>query len=167
VIVTGLTGLTAKQWLQLGAAVAVLAILVWAGLAIVHWKHEAAKVPGLKQEIATYEQQIKDYQADVASANKASAGFQAELERLRNARPVGPAPVVRVCRDATAVPAGGTAKPRPDEGASTGGVLPQEPGPDIGPALYSDADLADELSAQIRGLHEYIRGVCYAEKAGT
>lgn len=163
-ILTPLTGLSIRQWLQIGAVIAVLAVLVWAGLAVVHWKNEAAKVPGLKQEIATYEQQIKDYQDDVDNANKASAGFQAELERLRNARTVGPTPVVRVCRDAPAVPAGGAAKPRPDEAPAAGGLLPQEPGPDIGPALYSDADLADELSAQIRGLHEYISTTCVAKR---
>lgn len=163
----GLTALSMRQWLQIGAAIAVLVVLVWVGLAVAHWKNEAAKVPGLKQEIATYEQQIKDYQADVAKANKASAGFQAELERLRAARTVVPARPVRVCRDAPAVPAGGTAEPGSDEGPAQGGVLPQAPGPDIGPELYGDADLADELSAQIRGLHEYIRGACHAEKAGT
>lgn len=163
-IPVGLTALSMRQWLQIGAAIAVLVVLVWVGLAVVHWKNEAAKVPGLKQEIATYEQQIEDIQADISAANKASAGFQAELERLRNARPVGPTPVVRVCRDAPAVPASGAAKPRPDEGAAPGGLLPQEPGPDIGPALYSDADLADELSAQIRGLHAYINTTCVAKR---
>jgi hypothetical protein len=163
----GLTGLSIKQWLQLGAAVIVLLVLLFAGITVAHWKNEAAKVPALKQEIAGYVDQIKQIRADVESANAASAGYQAELARLRAARPVGPAPVVRVCRDAATVPAGGAAQPRPDEGSSPGGLLPQEPGPDIGPALYSDADLADELSAQIRGLHQYIRGTCYAEEAGT
>ncbi len=161
-IPAALTGLSIKQWLQLGIAVVLLVLLVWAGIAVSHWRNEAAKVPGLKQEIKEYAAQIEQLKADVTASNAASAGYQAELARLRAARTTGPTPVVRVCKPAK-VPASGPTQPGSDEGSADGGLLPQEPGPDIGPALYGDADLADEVSAQVRGLQTYINTVCLAK----
>lgn len=166
-ILTGLTGLSVRQWVQLGAAVLGLLILVAVGITVVHWKNEAAKVPGLEKEIVGYEQAIQRLAEDVVSANAASAGYQAELKRLRDARTSVPARPVRVCREPVQAGAGGSAGAGPDAGSAAGGLVPQEPGPDIGPELYGQADRADELSGQIRGLHQYIREVCHAEKAGT
>lgn len=166
-IPVGLTGLSVRQWVQIGAAVVGLLILVACGITVLHWRSEAAKVPGLKQEIVEYEQSIERLTRDVAAANQASVGYQQELKRLRDSRPAVPARPVRVCREPVQAGTGGSAGAGSDAGAATGGLVPQEPGPDIGPELYGQADRADELSAQIRGLHQYVREVCHAEKAGT
>ena len=157
-----LPALTIKQWLQLIASAIIVIVVIALGGLVLHWKNQAAKVPGLRQEIKDYAAQIEQFKLDVAASNAASAGYQAELDRLRNARTVGPTPVVRVCKPAK-VPAGGSTQPGSDGAGSAGGVLPLEPGPDIGPPLYSDADRADELSAQVRGLQTYINTVCLAK----
>ena len=152
-------GLSPKLMLQWGVAAIVGIVLVWAGYTVLNWKHDAEKVPGLKQEIANHEATIKQIRHEVAIANAASEGYQSELARLSAVRDsAGPAPVVRVCKSApqatVQVPG---AQSGSDEGASTGGGVPQEAGPDIGPALYGIADQCDELSAQIRGLQKFIR----------
>lgn len=167
-MLTWLSGLSLKQWLQIGAAIVVAVVLFWAYGSFKHLQSEAAKVPGLKAEVAARTAELTQLRKDYDETQTASKGFQDELARLRTtAAAAGPVPVVRVCKPAPELPRPATPQPGPDEGAPAGGVLPQEPGPDIGPALYGDADLADTLSAQIRGLHYYIENVCHAQKAGT
>jgi hypothetical protein len=157
-------GFSVRAWAYGIAAAVLFGLGSWAFVTVTHWKSEAAKVPVLKQEIADHEATIKQIRKDAAIVRSASDVFQAELARLRNSIPAGPSPVVRVCRQPVAppVPVPG-AKPGPDEGTSGGGVLPETPGPDIGADLYGDADLADELSAQIRGLLVLVKGLSAKE----
>ena len=138
---------------------AVLAVMSWVGITVGGWRTEAAKVPGLKQDIANRDATITEIQRQITVTTEASNGYQAELERLRNvpASPIGP---IRLCKPATAsrvqVPA---SKPGPDEAPGGGGPVPSADGesPDIGPALFALADDADRCSAQVRGLQEFSR----------
>ena len=78
--------------------------------------------------------------------------YRAEISRLRNK----PARVVRLCRNDGLPVAVST--PGTDGSSTPGGELQEGPGPDLGPSLYSEADRADALAAQLRALHEWMAG---------
>ena len=134
----------------------VLAGLLALGLVVNHWRTEARRVPELKQQVAVAQAETIRERQNATIANEASNGYQAELSRLRN-RPAGPARVVRLCNNpATPVPVSDAAG-GPDATGPAGGVVSGGAGPDLGPRLYSEADRADALAAQLRGLQDWIR----------
>lgn len=154
--------ITAQSRLYLTIALVVIVLAAFGGLTVhyVGLKRQAAKVPGLELTIKQRDNTIATMRRDHAKTQLASKGYQDELDRLRAAGASRPAPRIRVCNDTPGVRAEAGAKPGPHEGTAAGGVLSEAPGRDIGPALAVDADLADALSAQIRGLHTYINTVC-------
>ena len=82
------------------------------------------------------------------AADKASEGYQDELERLRN-RPAR-VRTVRVCNGSPSdLPA---AQPGPTGPGPAGGMGDAGAGRDIGPDLYALAARCDALTAQLRGL---------------
>lgn len=90
------------------------------------------------------------------NAAETQARYQTELEGLRAGRAAG-ARVIRMCDAPRSVPAAGGTTGQPDGAPASAGSVPQEPGRDIGPALYREADRADELSAQLRALQDWVR----------
>ena len=147
-------------YLKLGAALAVIAALAWLGFIVNGWRDDAARLPVIRAERDQARAGVEVAREQFAKVQEASSGYQAELTTLRDAARRERIPVVRVCRD---VPA--TAEDRlpdsergPDERATVTGPLPSTPSRDIAPDLFNDADLADELSAQVRGLQAYARG---------
>lgn len=90
------------------------------------------------------------------NAAETQTRYQAELDGLRAGRAAGARPI-RVCDAPRPVPATGAAAGQSDGAAAPAGDVPAEPGRDLGPALYAEADRADELSAQIRALQDWIR----------
>lgn len=146
-----------KDYLYLGALAIVACGLLWwhhsayeAGLAEVRGKNAvealaAARVAAAREAALT--RQIND--AEVSHAQ--------ELASLQAQRDAIPARVVRVYLPAAAgarVPSNSGDACGPAGGPAADGILPQAPGlgPDVGPALYSDADRCDGLSAQVRAL---------------
>lgn len=125
--------------------------IVWLGLIFKGWHDDAQKLPQVEKEYEVYRAQ----QETAAKVRKEVSGeYQAELSELRAGRK--PAPAVRLCPAPAPVPASGTSGG--NHGSAAGaGPLPQVPGPDIGHRLYSDADRADELSAQLRACQSFVR----------
>lgn len=151
--------MTARLWLYGLVGLALAGLLGWAGLTVRHWHSEALRVPVLEQTIKNQAATLAEERRQAAVITEASNGYQAELDRLRNqpAAPVGP---VRLCRQpATAGVQLPATVAGPDAAAGGGGgVSPaDDPGPDIGPALYGIADDADTCSAKVRGLQDFVR----------
>lgn len=90
------------------------------------------------------------------NAAETQTRYQTELDGLRAGRTAG-ARVIRVCDAPRPVPASGSAAGQPDGSPAGAGSVQAEPGRDLGPALYGEADRADELSAQLRALQDWIR----------
>lgn len=136
---------------------AILALI----LVVMGWKADSEQLKLSEATVADLQSQLNDKEKEYVRIQTASAGYQQELADLRDYVSHRPAPVVRVCRTTpTKVLAPTATESGPDAGPSSAGILPQEPGPDIGPELRADAFLADGLSAQIRGLKSYITNVC-------
>lgn len=146
-----------RLYLYAAGALAIVGLLWYTVHAIDQGGYNRAQAEYTKamdQLKAEHQQEL--LQRDLQS-EEASNGHQQELSRLRGARP---SRVVRVCdasaggnqvRDAQAP--GGS----PD-GSATGGLLPQGDGSrDIGPGLYAIADDADECSAKVRALQDWIK----------
>jgi len=139
--------------------VVVLGALAWLGFIVNGWRDDAARLPVIRAERDQARAGVEVARKQFAKVQEASNGYQAEIQVLRAARRER-IPVVRVCGDLPA-----TAKDRlpdaergPDERPAAAGPLPSAPSRDIAPDLFNDADLADELSAQVRGLQAYARG---------
>ena len=133
---------------------------------ITSWQAQAREAAAVKLaakvERAAQQNVITTLREQITAANAASLGYQNELTKLRGARDAaGPVPVVRLCKPAGAAVAGvPAASPAPggsDGPAPAAGVVPQTPGPDIGPELYSAADDADELAARLRALQDWVK----------
>ena len=147
-----------RDYLWLATAVAVALALLW-------W-HHATYQAGIASERgrgaqALAQQAIKNTLREKAltdQLNAAEVTHANELDNLNRQRAAVPVRVVRVYLPAPArtdaVPSDSHAKPATAGATPAAGVLPQAPGfgPDIGAALYSDADRCDELSAQVRAL---------------
>lgn len=161
-------------WLKLAGIGLAAAALLGIGLVVKNWKDEAARVPVLEQQIAQANTTIETERRLKTEADAASKGYQDELENLRAARAAAPVRVVRLCVNPT-VPAdsgGAAAQPGPDGATAPGGELSEGTGsntgqgPDIGTDLAALADRADQLSAQIRGLQDYVNRI-QAEQHAT
>lgn len=153
-----LLALKALPWRLIGYGVAVAALLAF-GWRVNEWRQgylgKAAAEARAEQIAKDSAKALETVTAQLRASYEASEGYQNELSSLRAART--PSRPVRVCRDVPA-PATGSATPGgPDATATAAGALPQEPGPDIGPDLYRDADDADEVSARLRALQEWVR----------
>lgn len=148
------------SYIKLG--IGVVLALVCAALAwvVLGWKRKADELPLVQAQLAEAVMFLDQYEKDIRTVLEASHGYQEELAALRTAAIAERLPVVRVCK-----PAGKAKQPvsapvsRPDAAGPASGVLPPaaevQAGPDIGPGLFADADRADELSAQVRGLQAY------------
>lgn len=137
----------------------VLAALVALGLIVNDWREKAAMVPVLEQRIDQANAQIELERKQRDDAQAASKGYQDELATLRAARAAAPARAVRLCNVPARTAAAEVSAPEPgSDGGTTapGGDAPAA-GPDIGPGLYAIADRCDDLSAQVRGLHDFVR----------
>jgi hypothetical protein len=133
------------ETIKLIAAALVTAALIACGVIVHGWHRDAQALEGVRTELAAVKAQQE-------ASQKASEGYQRELQDLRTARK--PSPVVRVCREP--VPAAGSGGGR--DGATPGsGELPQTAGPDIGPDLYGLADEADELAARLRACQALLK----------
>lgn len=146
-----------KVYLYAAGALALVGLLWYA--------HHAIDQGGYKRaqgEYAVALAKLKDeHQQELLARDlqteEASNAHQQELSRLRGNRP---SRVVRVCDSASgsnqvhdAKTSGGPVGPTP-----SGGLLPQGDGSrDIGPGLYAIADDADECSAKVRALQDWIK----------
>lgn len=81
-------------------------------------------------------------------------GYKDEIDSLRSP-PSVPSRPVRLCSRQSGLPdtspAPGTDVPATASGELQGGI-----GPDIGPRLYSEAERADSLAAQLRALQNWV-----------
>jgi hypothetical protein len=158
VIALGLSPLQIAKAIGGLVVFALLGVLVYV---VLGWKEKADDWPLLKAELDEAYLYLEQYEKDIRQVQEASRGYQEELAMVRSAAARERVPVVRLCRSAAAAPKLPAPVAGPDATApAPGGVppearLPSEPGQDIGPELYADADRADELSAQVRGLQEY------------
>jgi len=147
--------------LKLGAGAAILALLIWAGLAVNGWRNDSLALANAEARTAEIAQQARDAMATLAEAHKdaldASQGLQNELQTLRDNRK--PAPVVRLCREPRVPtgPAKGAGAPGRDGSGPAAGELPQTLGPDIGGDLYGLADDADEVAARLRACQALLK----------
>ena len=154
-------------WLKLAGVGLAAAAMLGLGLIVKNWHDEAARVPVLEAEIAQAKVTVETERRLKTEADAASRGYQDELEKLRAARAAAPVRTVRLCIN-PAVPAhgeGAAAQPGSDGAAAPGGEFSEGTGsntgqgPDIGPDLAALADRADQLSAQVRGLQDYINRI--------
>ena len=150
--------LKALPWRLIGYGLAVAALIAF-GWRVNEWRqgyHARAAAEARAEQIAKDSAKaLETVTAQLRASYEASEGYQNELSSLRAART--PSRPVRVCRDVPAASPNRTAASGPDAAAPASGALPQEPGPDIGPDLYRDADDADEVSARLRALQEWVR----------
>jgi hypothetical protein len=150
-------------YVKLGAGVAVLGAVIWLGFIVKGWKDDAALLALRTAERDQAYADLEQRSADFAEVQEASHAYQTELADLRTAHALERVPVVRLCKPAPqAQPRLSPTVPGPDAASPAPGILPSAPelqaGPDIGPGLFADADRADELSAQVRGLQQYATG---------
>jgi hypothetical protein len=152
--------------LQIKLAAVGVVLLLLGGL-FWHDRHITKKLDAKERELAgvnaTLEAERKDraHERDISEA--ASHDYESRLAALDAARAAVPARPVRLCREPTAdrlptttAAAGGTDARAATEQPGAPGEDPRA-GPDIGPALYSLADEADERAAQCNALIGWIR----------
>lgn len=144
------------------------ALLIGLFLVVNGWRKDAAELPLVQAALDQQKANMAEEHRLLSQSQEASSGFQAELKRLNDAAiaaALQPARPVRLCRLPVAPRPGAdpAAQPGPDEASAAGGGVPEGVGPDIGPDLKGFALKADTLSAQIRGLHDYINNVCLSE----
>ena len=154
--------------IKVGALVAVVVALGLFGWRVHAWHEGFKQAASVKaeaaREVAQARQAVADMNAQYTATQKASEGYQHELETIR-ARPVDRSPV-RLCRAApasvplAAAPAGGLGAAVSASGVLSGtdGSDPaMREGPDIGPALRELARFAEEVSAQGRAIQSLPR----------
>lgn len=150
--------LAAVPWRLIGYGIAVAALLAL-GWRVNQWRegfHARAAAEARSEQIAKdAATTLATVTAQLRASYEASEGYQNELSTLRAART--PSRPVRVCRDVPAAPSNRPTPGGPDAATPGAGALPQEPGQDIGPDLYGQADEADELAARLRALQEWVR----------
>lgn len=118
----------------------------------------------LRPQIERLEAELAAERADRARAERASASYQSEMERLRERaanRTVNRTPV-RLCVTPAAPPAGDAAQGT--DGAATTAGSDDRPagsdpkaGPDIGADLYALAAACDAENAKLRALQGWIK----------
>ena len=150
----------AKYWKL--AAFAVLALVAtWLWVTVAHWREDSIRLPQVEakaeKDLADAARKIEHLQLAYENAYHASEGYQRELKTLHDAAiAAGPAPVIRVCKPAKLPrPSGSQPATGPDAAATGAGVLQETLDLDTSP-LFADADIGDALSAQIRGLHDFL-----------
>lgn len=122
-----------------------------------------ARVGQVTTERDTALEDARQAHADQVIANQASQGFHDELNQLKSAAALKPAPRVDCVRRSAAavspVPDANSASGSPATAASTGEVPPADGRThDLGPPLFALADDCDAVSAQLRGLEAFISG---------
>jgi hypothetical protein len=152
-------GLQAKL-IAAAIALALLGALFW------HDHHVTQMLNATRHELAgvnaTLEAERTARAHEHAISEAASHDYESRLAALDTARADTPVRTVRLCRSpAASLPSATTAASGTDAGAAAEqpaafGSDPQ-PGPDIGAALYSLADQADERAAQCNALIGWIR----------
>lgn len=113
----------------------------------------AAQVAAI-QAAAAREQEAKD----ARTVQDAEDQYREEL--AKNASVAAPVPVVRLCDDPRPSPLPKTQghPSGPPSAAPAPRPLPPVPRPNVGPALYAEADRADQLAAQLRALQLACKG---------
>lgn len=130
-------------------------VVIWLFLVVKGWHDDAQKLPQVQQEYAVYREGVETARK---VRKEVSDEYEGELTGLRAARDAAPARTVRLCPSASVPSTPGTTGI--DHGPASGtGVLPQEPGPDIGPRLYGKSDEADEVSARLRACQAFVRKI--------
>ena len=118
----------------------------------------------LRPQIERLEAELAAERADRARAERASASYQSEMERLRQrtARAAANRSPVRLCVAPTAPPAGDAAQGT--DGAPTPAGSDDRPvgsdpkaGPDIGADLYALAAACDAENAKLRALQGWVK----------
>lgn len=118
----------------------------------------------LRPQIERLEAELAAEKADRARAERASASYQSEMERLRErtARAAANRGPVRLCVIPTAPPAGDAALRTNGSTTTTGsdertaGSDPKA-GPDIGADLYALAAACDAENAKLRALQGWVK----------
>lgn len=152
-----------RVYLAIGALVALVSGVLWAGGTVLHWRSLAGQVPALTHERDDARAETtavrREAEAERIRADQAVRGYVDEVESLRR-RQRAPAQPVRLCRESApaGVPAAGRSAVDADAAAAAAGVVPGPAGggPDIGPALRAIADDADEVVARCRALQQWV-----------
>lgn len=150
-----------KLKLALWAAGATLLVLLT--LRVLHWRHEAMRVSGLEDQIASmteaFELERAARSTEQTRHDAVVKGLNDELTQLAAARAARPVRTIRVCDEAppaARVPAAEPAPGASDEPATTGsGTLQPGAGRDIGPATFALMDEADAMLASFRALRQW------------
>ena len=136
--------MTPLLWVKVGLAALLVMLAVWGGLIVRGWHADSLALGEARQE-------LKDLKASQEASQKASEGYQRELEEIRNRPPTtGP---VRLCVKRPAVSSSGSG---PGSTLPATGVLQgadggdYQEGPDIAADLLRLADEADEVTARGR-----------------
>ena len=115
----------------------------------------------LRPQIERLEAELAAERADRARAERASASYQSEMERLRD-RAVNRSPV-RLCLNTPAAPPTGDAAQGTDGAAAPAGSDDRpagsdpKAGPDIGADLYALAAACDAENAKLRALQGWVK----------
>jgi hypothetical protein len=141
------------------AAAALLGYLLWREHYLTH------KLSATRTELTTATATLNAERENTRKANAAAERFAISIENLKAARADTPVRIVRLCHAAASVPAVTTTF---GTDATDAGRLPpavgsdpkdrwSDDGPDVGPALYAEADRADTCHATLTALQEYER----------
>lgn len=119
-----------------------------------HLQDLAAQVPQLRAQVHSLENAAA---SQAAYDKKVQDSYERELTTLRDAalQPVS----IRVCRHTVTVPAAARPAREPDGAAPAAGVLSEPASRDIGPAIDAEFRRCDEISAELRALQEWARGL--------
>ena len=135
-----------------------LVLLLLGGGFYAYHRHVVKELAAVQQQLMVANATLKNERLNSQVIREASNGYQNELQRLRDRPAVSGVPV-RLCRQPTPGPMlVSITSPRLDATPSTGGGVPppDAEGRDIGPDLFAIADSADECSAQVRGLQQFV-----------
>lgn len=151
-----------KLELLIGGVVCIAVILM--AIRVNTWRHEAARVPGLEQDIKTmtetFDLERKERASETLRHDAVVKGLNDELSTLRADRARRPSRPIRLCDEPSAPAAGMPATVAPartgDEPTTAGaGALHESTGRDIGPAVYALMDEANEQLASFRALRQW------------
>lgn len=133
-----------NKWIAIAGAV-LLAFGLYRGWLALH-DHKVTVKEETKCQVVNDTATIEDLRRQVKELTDATTRYTVEIDLLHAQQLALPSHPIRLCIDTGPnVPTPGKAE------APASGVLPQVTvGPDIGPGLFADADLADSIVAQCR-----------------
>jgi hypothetical protein len=144
----------------------VLGVLALVGLIagsvlIGHWRDKANKMEAAQDRAVAAERRLGEVIRQAAETARlqatATKEYRDAIASLRHAAASQPVPVIRLCQSsAPAVPGTKVATAGAGDRTATAGQLPPAAEPDVGPALYAEADRGDEYAETLRAIYKYL-----------